>query len=78
MKTKTPFPDPLSLGLAIRSARKRARLSQQAVADHLQIARTSVVALEKDERCRGLERIRHVEATGAWLAHFPSESELSE
>lgn len=23
-------------------------------------------------RCRGLERIRHVEATGAWLARFPA------
>lgn len=26
------------------------------------------------ERCRGLERIRHVEATGTWLAQFPVRS----
>jgi transcriptional regulator with XRE-family HTH domain len=51
MSTKTTtFPDPVSLGLAIRSARKRAKLSQQAVADHLQVKRTTFIAIEKGER----------------------------
>jgi Zn-dependent peptidase ImmA (M78 family)/DNA-binding XRE family transcriptional regulator len=42
--------DPKVLGGRLQEARKARNLTQQAVADHMQIARTTLVAVEKGER----------------------------
>lgn len=52
-------PDTIALGAAIRKARKQVGLSQQVVADHLGMARTTLVAIEQGER-----DIRACELTG--------------
>jgi Zn-dependent peptidase ImmA (M78 family)/DNA-binding XRE family transcriptional regulator len=43
-------PDPRDLGARLREARKAAGLTQEAVANHLGTARTTIVAIEKGER----------------------------
>ena len=42
--------DPKILGGRLQEARKACGFTQQAVADHLQMARTTLVAIEKGER----------------------------
>lgn len=45
-----PSSNSLALGQAIRNARRQAKLTQQAVATQIGIARTTLVAIEKGER----------------------------
>jgi transcriptional regulator with XRE-family HTH domain len=45
------------VGHRLQSARKLMRLTQQAVADHLRVARTTVVAIEKGERAARPEEL---------------------
>ena len=45
-----PDLDPRNLGLRLQEARKATGMTQMEVADHLGIARTTVVAIEKGER----------------------------
>jgi transcriptional regulator with XRE-family HTH domain len=42
--------DPLVLGTRLQEARKASGFTQQDVADHMKIARTTLVAIEKGER----------------------------
>lgn len=56
---------PQVLGQRLRVARKARRLTQQDAADHLQVARTTIVAIEKGERrIRPLELVRLAEFYG--------------
>jgi Zn-dependent peptidase ImmA (M78 family)/transcriptional regulator with XRE-family HTH domain len=50
MSTLTEQVDPRILGLRLLEARKATGMTQQEVADHLGMARTTVVAIEKGER----------------------------
>lgn len=43
-------PNDVALGQKLQTARKAARLTQQEAADHLGVARTTIVAIEKGER----------------------------
>lgn len=57
--------NPQELGTRLQNARKSAGLTQQSVADHLGVARTTVVAIEKGERrIQPLELIRIAELYG--------------
>lgn len=47
---KAPEPSPAILGQRLQQARKAAGLTQQQAADHLSLARTTIVAMEKGDR----------------------------
>jgi len=73
---QSPALDPIALGHAIRTARKQAGLSQQIVAEHLGIARTTLVAIEKGERnVRVYELTCLAEILGVELSSLLAESE---
>lgn len=50
--------DPIALGKSLRLARKSAGLTQEAVATHLDIARTSIVAIESGQRHVRVEELQ--------------------
>ncbi len=57
MQHSSSGPDPRTVGLRLQEARKARSLTQQEVADHLGIARTTLVAIEKGERAVRPEEI---------------------
>lgn len=60
---------PKELGARLQLARKAARMTQQHVAEHLDVARTTVVAIEKGERrIQPLELVRLAELYGMPLS----------
>ncbi|MFN8475029.1 MAG: XRE family transcriptional regulator [Anaerolineae bacterium] len=71
--------DPQSLGRRLQQARQARGLTQQAAADHLGVARTTVTAIEKGERgIRPSELVRLAELYGRAVGEFTRQGEPSE
>jgi Zn-dependent peptidase ImmA (M78 family)/DNA-binding XRE family transcriptional regulator len=71
--------DPKALGARLQEARKARGLTQQAVADHMQMARTTLVAVEKGERrLTSTELIRLADLYGRPVSEFVNRQTVTE
>lgn len=79
MKKQTIDTDPQALGDTIRKARREAKLSQQAVADRLCIARTTLIAIEQGQRkLRVGELTRLAEILDIEISYLLKESDKNQ